>query len=56
VLAPDCRVVTVLAGPEGGLSDTEEQQALAQGFLPVSLGPRVLRAETAAIAALTLLG
>ncbi|MBP6850175.1 MAG: 16S rRNA (uracil(1498)-N(3))-methyltransferase [Rhodoferax sp.] len=55
VLPPDCPVVTVLAGPEGGLSALEEEQALAQGFLPVSLGPRVLRAETAAIAALTLL-
>jgi 16S rRNA (uracil1498-N3)-methyltransferase len=47
--------VTVLAGPEGGLSPAEEQQALDHGFIPVSLGPRVLRAETAALAALTLL-
>jgi 16S rRNA (uracil1498-N3)-methyltransferase len=42
--------VTVLSGPEGGLSPTEEQSALAQGFSPASLGARVLRAETAAIA------
>lgn len=42
----------VLSGPEGGLSAAEEQQALRAGFAPVTLGPRVLRAETAAIAAL----
>lgn len=55
VVPADARQVTVLAGPEGGLSAAEEQQALDQGFIPVSLGPRVLRAETAALAALTLL-
>lgn len=44
-----------LSGPEGGLSAQEEQQALAQGFVPVSLGPRVLRAETAPLAALAAL-
>jgi 16S rRNA (uracil1498-N3)-methyltransferase len=47
--------VTVLIGPEGGLTDEEEQSALAAGFTSVRLGPRVLRTETAAIAALTLL-
>jgi len=46
----------VLSGPEGGLSADEEARALAQGFQPARLGPRVLRAETAALAALTLLG
>ena len=51
----DTRAVTLLSGPEGGLSAAEEQQALDRGFVPVSLGPRVLRAETAALAALTLL-
>ena len=55
VVPPDARQVTVLAGPEGGLGPAEEQQALDIGFIPVSLGPRVLRAETAALAALTLL-
>ena len=44
-----------LSGPEGGLSPAEEQQALHAGFRAVSLGARVLRAETAALAALTLL-
>jgi 16S rRNA (uracil1498-N3)-methyltransferase len=43
---------TVLSGPEGGLSAPEEQEALRRGFIPLTLGKRVLRAETAAIAAL----
>jgi 16S rRNA (uracil1498-N3)-methyltransferase len=46
--------VTVLIGPEGGLSDEEQADAQAAGFTSVNLGPRVLRTETAAIAALTL--
>ena len=45
----------VLSGPEGGLSPAEEQAALARGFAPLTLGPRVLRAETAALAALVVL-
>jgi 16S rRNA (uracil1498-N3)-methyltransferase len=47
--------VTVLIGPEGGLAQAEQEAALAAGFKPLRLGPRVLRTETAAIAALTLL-
>lgn len=50
--------ITFLSGPEGGLSAAEESAALAQGYTPVTLGPRTLRAETAplaALAALTLL-
>jgi 16S rRNA (uracil1498-N3)-methyltransferase len=47
--------VTVLVGPEGGLTELEQAAALAAGFMPVHLGPRVLRTETAAIAAVTLL-
>jgi 16S rRNA (uracil1498-N3)-methyltransferase len=46
--------VTVLSGPEGGLSPAEEAAALSAGFEPVSLGPRVLRAETAPLAVLAL--
>ena len=46
--------VTVLSGPEGGLSPAEELAALSAGFLPVTLGPRVLRAETAPLAVLAL--
>ena len=47
--------VTFLSGPEGGLTEAEESAALASGFMAVSLGPRVLRAETAALAALVAL-
>ena len=49
---PSARRVTVLSGPEGGLSAAEEAEALRRGFAPLTLGPRILRAETAAIAAL----
>lgn len=45
---------TFLSGPEGGLSVAEEDAALTKGFKPVSLGDRVLRAETAGLAALAL--
>jgi 16S rRNA (uracil1498-N3)-methyltransferase len=45
--------VTVLIGPEGGFSEGEQQAAIAAGFTALALGPRVLRTETAAIAALT---
>lgn len=44
--------ITVLSGPEGGLSPAEEATALAAGFVPVTLGSRVLRAETAPLAVL----
>lgn len=46
------RAWRVLSGPEGGLSASEEARALAEGFAPVTLGARVLRAETAGLAAL----
>jgi 16S rRNA (uracil1498-N3)-methyltransferase len=42
----------LLNGPEGGLTDEEDALARAKGFAPVNLGARVLRAETAALAAL----
>jgi 16S rRNA (uracil1498-N3)-methyltransferase len=42
----------LLIGPEGGLSEREQELALSQGAEPVALGPRVLRAETAPVAAL----
>lgn len=44
--------VLFLSGPEGGLSPQEDATARAAGFVPVTLGRRVLRAETAALAAL----
>lgn len=44
--------VTLLVGPEGGLTPDEIRAAASCGFTPVRLGPRVLRTETAALAAL----
>lgn len=46
---------SLLIGPEGGLSDEEIQTAHDKGFHSLSLGPRILRTETAAIAALSIL-
>jgi 16S rRNA (uracil1498-N3)-methyltransferase len=46
---------SVLIGPEGGLTDVEQEAALRSGYTAVRLGPRVLRTETAAVCALTLL-
>lgn len=51
-LARPAAMVTLLAGPEGGLSPQEQRDAQAAGFTAVRLGPRVLRTETAAVAAL----
>ena len=50
---PEVRRVLLLSGPEGGLSHDEEAQALERGFVAVSLGARVLRAETAPLAVLS---
>lgn len=50
--ADPTRPLVVLSGPEGGLSDEEQQLAQRHGLKPWSLGPRVLRAETAPLAAL----
>ena len=47
--------VIVLIGPEGGLAAEEAEAALDRGFTAVSLGPRILRTETAAVAALAAL-
>lgn len=47
--------VLLLSGPEGGLTEREEADARAAGFKPVTLGPRILRAETAPLAALAAL-
>ncbi len=51
-LAPATTALTLLSGPEGGLTEGEEDLARARGFAVVSLGPRVLRADTAPLAAL----
>ena len=44
--------VTLLVGPEGGLAPEERQRAERRGFVPVRFGPRVLRTETAPLAAI----
>lgn len=50
-LAAPATKVCLLIGPEGGFSDSEYDDAEFSGFLPVAVGPRILRTETAAIAA-----
>jgi 16S rRNA (uracil1498-N3)-methyltransferase len=47
--------IVLLVGPEGGWAPDEQRLAQEQRFLPLTLGPRILRAETAAIAALSIL-
>lgn len=49
---PDADRVTLLTGPEGGFADHERDRAVASGFVPVRLGTRILRTETASLAAL----
>ncbi len=53
--APALGAIVVLIGPEGGLTDLEVDHALRAGFRSIRIGPRVLRTETAAIAALTIM-
>lgn len=54
-LQPVSGNVMLLIGPEGGFSDSETGEAAAAGFEACSLGPRILRTETAAIAAIAVL-
>lgn len=54
-LPATCRRVALLAGPEGGLTEAEVDAARQHGFLALALGPRVLRTETAPVAALAFL-
>jgi 16S rRNA (uracil1498-N3)-methyltransferase len=54
-LASTAARVELLIGPEGGLDDSELDAAARAGFMPVRLGPRVLRTETAGIVALAVL-
>lgn len=53
--APQAGSLVVLSGPEGGFSDAEQSTARCHGFAVASLGPRVLRADTAPLAALAAL-
>ena len=50
------QAVTIMVGPEGGFSPEEERSALQHGALALSMGSRVLRTETAGLAALAVLG
>lgn len=50
-----CQSVVVLVGPEGGWSENEAKLAVAAGYCPLRLGPRILRTETAGLLALSLL-
>ncbi|MCG6656728.1 16S rRNA (uracil(1498)-N(3))-methyltransferase [Halomonas campisalis] len=52
---PAPATAALLIGPEGGLAEPEVETALAAGFSPLSLGPRILRTETAPVVALALL-
>lgn len=50
---PGLQAALLLTGPEGGLTEQEISLAKQQGFIPLSLGPRILRTETAGLAAIT---
>ena len=50
------QAVTIMVGPEGGFTDEEEDAAVRAGAVMVTMGPRVLRTETAALAAVAMLG
>jgi len=54
VLTREQQDTVICIGPEGGFSEDEVGQAVRAGFVPVSLGPRRLRTETAAITALSM--
>ncbi|MEE9451347.1 MAG: 16S rRNA (uracil(1498)-N(3))-methyltransferase [Gammaproteobacteria bacterium] len=51
---PKATQINLLIGPEGGFSESENQLAQKQGYLAVNLGPRILRCETAVLAAISL--
>lgn len=53
-LPKDLSQLTIAIGPEGGFSEKEVNHAIEQGFVNLSLGKRILRAETAAIASLAI--
>ena len=53
---PHATAIVLLVGPEGGLAESELAAAQAHGFVPCRLGPRILRAETAPLAALAAIG
>jgi 16S rRNA (uracil1498-N3)-methyltransferase len=52
-LQPEDNLLTLLSGPEGGFSSLERDMAESSGFIPVRLGQRIMRTETAALAAIS---
>lgn len=50
-----CRQISVIVGPEGGITEAEAAEAVSHGYRPVSLGPRILRTETAGLAIIAVL-
>ena len=52
-LQPSDQQITLLSGPEGGFSDQEREIAKAAGFVPVRMGARIQRTETAVLSALS---
>ncbi|MNE96264.1 Ribosomal RNA small subunit methyltransferase E [compost metagenome] len=51
----DYAKINIVLGPEGGLSPKEEKQLIEFGFIPVTLGNRILRAETVPLFVLSIL-
>ncbi len=51
----DTKNIALLIGPEGGFTDTETKMANEKGFMTASLGPRILRTETAALSAISII-
>lgn len=52
---PNCDTIIIVIGPEGGFDKQEEARFIENGFIPVSLGKRVLRTETASLAILSMI-
>ena len=50
-----CDTIIIVVGPEGGFTEQEEEIFINNGFIPVSLGKRVLRTETASLVALSMI-
>ena len=51
--AENVQTVSIFIGPEGGFEPSEVELAVKNGFQTVSMGPRILRTETASLAAIT---
>ena len=53
IVSPDCKSVSVYIGPEGGFEKNEVEQIVSAGGVQATLGKRILRTQTAPVAALT---